>query len=545
MKGRCDVGWSLDFEVSNYRCFPDDSPARFTIRDGFTAFVGPNNAGKSAVLRMLFDLRPVFSTLLDDRQRPELLQSGSAAIPFPGRSKYARTSPLEDILSRRNDRPMRLTIGIQPPAELTAPGDERLFEGINIYVAHDGTATAEPSPPLDDTKTIHSNRPGGESFRLGNGGTYDSAGIVWAAHLLQNAMYVGPFRNAVNVGGQEGYYDLSIGERFITNWDQAKRGEDRKTHEAIARLEHELARIFGFDSLDIDMSQEVSSLHVLVDGTSYDMNDHGAGLAQFIIVLGSVLFRQPKLLLIDEPELNLHPSLQVDFLTALGSTSEAVVFATHSLGLARAAADRLYSARRIEQGKSTVADFEGTRNLTELVGELSYSGYRDLGYDRVLLVEGPSDVRTMQQFLRWWRVEHKTVIVPLGGASLINGARTEDLRELARLAPNVFAVIDSEKSAETEPLAPDRAGFATACEEVEINCHILKRRATENYLADDAVKNTFGDKYRALEPFERTQDVEPFWGKSQNWLIARAMRPEDLQDTDLGVFLARVAAIGD
>ena len=37
-----------DITLKNYRCFPMDEPARFAISTGgATAFVGPNNAGKS------------------------------------------------------------------------------------------------------------------------------------------------------------------------------------------------------------------------------------------------------------------------------------------------------------------------------------------------------------------------------------------------------------------------------------------------------------------------------------------------------------------
>ena len=74
--------------------------------------------------------------------------------------------------------------------------------------------------------------------------------------------------------------------------------------------------------------------------------------------------RRPAYVLIDEPELNLHPSLQLDFLTTLaGYTSAGILFATHSLGLARAGAEQIYSVRREQQGVSDVRELEGTRNL--------------------------------------------------------------------------------------------------------------------------------------------------------------------------------------
>jgi hypothetical protein len=53
----------IRYELSNYRCFPDDQSARLVIRPGFTSFIGINNAGKSTVLRSLFELREFFGQL--------------------------------------------------------------------------------------------------------------------------------------------------------------------------------------------------------------------------------------------------------------------------------------------------------------------------------------------------------------------------------------------------------------------------------------------------------------------------------------------------
>src|SRR5713226_3484643 len=53
----------IDITVKNYRCFPDDAPARITISDGFTAFIGVNNSGKSSLLKFLYEFRLLFQTI--------------------------------------------------------------------------------------------------------------------------------------------------------------------------------------------------------------------------------------------------------------------------------------------------------------------------------------------------------------------------------------------------------------------------------------------------------------------------------------------------
>lgn len=47
-------------KLSDYRCFDAAKPATIVLRPGRQAFVGVNNAGKSALLRMIYELRPLW-----------------------------------------------------------------------------------------------------------------------------------------------------------------------------------------------------------------------------------------------------------------------------------------------------------------------------------------------------------------------------------------------------------------------------------------------------------------------------------------------------
>src|SRR6266568_8449076 len=54
----------VELVVRNYRCFGDE-PVHLRIADGFTALVGTNNSGKSSLLRLLYEIRPLFGLLAD------------------------------------------------------------------------------------------------------------------------------------------------------------------------------------------------------------------------------------------------------------------------------------------------------------------------------------------------------------------------------------------------------------------------------------------------------------------------------------------------
>jgi hypothetical protein len=86
-------------------------------------------------------------------------------------------------------------------------------------------------------------------------------------------------------------------------------------------------------------------------------------------------------------------------------------------------------------------------------------------------------------------------------------------------------------------LKPDRRGFADVCHKLGINCLVLERRATENYLTDRAIKLFKGNAFRALSPYELLKDVTPSWAKEENWRIASEMTRDELEQTELGAFL--------
>lgn len=101
-------------------------------------------------------------------------------------------------------------------------------------------------------------------------------------------------------------------------------------------------------------------------------------------------------------------------------------------------------------------------------------------------------------------------------------------------------MIDSERSSDSEALGPSRKAFAELCAKAKIECLVLERRAMENYLTDRAVKLVKGENYRALGHYDKLKDVNPAWGKEENWRIAREMNLEEIDQTDLGKFLHKL-----
>ncbi len=515
--------------VKNYRTFPRERPARIEMRAGFTALVGANNAGKSSLLKLFHEFRNLFQVAAPNAQLAQAIQSSSTFQLMPSVREVA------DVFSNRNDGDIELDIRVEEA--VSDRGWPPVVE-LNITVPRNSTTWTARLKTDAGPMEIAQVR---DDFAIDDtGGPVADLTSLGAVLLdLSKTTYIPAFRNAINVGAASSYYDIQTGEQFITAWRAYKTGAVKERRRRAAQVEATLAEIFGYERLQINGSDDNRTLIVQTEGDSYDLSEMGSGLAHFMLGLINAALQEPAYVLIDEPEMGLHPALQQTFLKSLAeSARRGVVFATHSLGLARAIAQPIYSLRRIEEGDTEVVPYEQTPRLAEFVGELSFGGHRELGFEILMLVEGPSEVLAMQDLLRLYQLDHRVVLVSLGGRNLINGKAEAQLLEVKRICDRTVALIDSERPTKDAPLAPGRQGFVDACSTVGIECKVMDRRALENYFSQRAIQRVFGPKYRALGKYELLQNAANGWAKTENWRIARAMTIHELKGTDVGRFLA-------
>src|SRR6185436_1449676 len=123
--------------------------------------------------------------------------------------------------------------------------------------------------------------------------------------------YFAAFRNATNIGGNDAYFDMTIGQKFLEEWRRMKTGDIRDHNNAAYRVTGDIKRIFEFEELDINTSDKAQTLNLRIDGNVFRLDEVGSGIAQFILVLATAAISSPEYILIDEPEQNLHPTLQL------------------------------------------------------------------------------------------------------------------------------------------------------------------------------------------------------------------------------------------
>src|SRR5271155_665574 len=76
---------------------------------------------------------------------------------------------------------------------------------------------------------------GDGSFALdldGNRDSYDLKDLMGLSNIIGKMLYIGAFRNIINVGTNAEYYDMQIGQSFVTSWKMSKTGSQRQHNNA-------------------------------------------------------------------------------------------------------------------------------------------------------------------------------------------------------------------------------------------------------------------------------------------------------------------------
>jgi energy-coupling factor transporter ATP-binding protein EcfA2 len=400
---------NCEIEIKNYRAFVDEHPAKLTLSHETIALVGPNNAGKSSLLRFFWELRSAFQ-LMSTPEKIAFFASGSPIGPIVHLNASAFTN--------LNDRPLSITLTVPD-----CPIDE-----ISRCTYETSRETVLPKLRLYRGRSeIHVQSPNQVQQ-----GVVNVTQIAAQSAALSASLYAGPFRNAIAVTPGEPYYDLDIGKTFIEKFDDFRAGHNPGSRSMARRLISEIKSAFGFKHLNVHASRGNDTLIIEDERGSHTLPEVGAGLSQFIILVFHAAIRNPTLMIIDEPELNLHPALQMKLLSLLRLHADTILFSTHNIGLARSTADRRYLVMKESSGFARVSDERSNPRLVEILGELSFSGRHDLGVNAVLWVEGPNDVPVIQHFLALLGKEHRVLVLPLHGRNGIVGRAVEQLRELKR-----------------------------------------------------------------------------------------------------------------
>jgi len=493
--------------VWNYRNISNETPLEFEIRDGITFILGMNNIGKSNILRLFFELR----TILKESFNNILLGSNNIA-------PYSEGVFFDEIVNRNY-----------------------ISEAIKIEISVGENILKMTIKPHHGS--LHS-----ENFLINLNFSGNLKAFRQRAMILSDTLYIGAFRSAdCNFNGDTG--EISIGQQFVDLWSKWAGGDDVKNRTKIREVENELKELLEFKNFGIKVNDKKNNLLITTDDGDFKINELGGGVAQLIMILGNAAIRNPSLILIDEPELSLHPRMQEVLVRALASKAKnGLIASSHSIGLARSVAERTFSLAKVNGSiKFGIFGKHYEPTFTQEINELGYSQFVEVGGNNILLVEGRTDIKSFKEILSKYGIETSFIIISFGGTAFIINDKTkivDELSELKRLNPKSVSVIfDSEFTAPGQTLQAKQQSFKECCESLGFNVFPTDRNATENYISQPALDLVLQNPalYQQLGPYDNfNQLTTGKWDKNKNWLLFKAMSKSELSGTDLHSFIEKV-----
>ncbi len=331
--------------------------------------------------------------------------------------------------------------------------------------------------------------------------------------------------------------------------------ESTRRHNLLQAFHKEFADFIGAKTVSLsvpDYSQPPQDnrqpeLNVTVDGRLRLLSQLGAGIGESLIILLVAKLSQElqtspiDVVLLEEPELHLHPGLQRKLLEKLADYGVQIIASTHSptvLNWFASKGGRIFRTEfDADKKQITARQVPGLTEQRTLLESIGASPADVLLADKLLLVEGANDVPVFKAWLEKAPSlgRQNVAVLPLGGSAA--DSPNFDLGQFRNLHWKIRAILDSERTSEHAEPKKERLEIKDKLEKVRVTCHLTERRATENYFTPQALKKVYGDCPDNVERFGdpnlEKQGVKGF-AKSRNGEVARAMEWAEIGSTDIG-----------
>ncbi len=175
----------------------------------------------------------------------------------------------------------------------------------------------------------------------------------------------------------------------------------------------------------IEINEELFLHNIYSDQKKRSVKRMGEGFKRLFVILFYIFHPQYKIILIDEPEIHLHPSIIKRFLHVLKSNNlnNQIFFTTHHPSFVQAKyLPHVWRITRNERESTTLYGFRKKDiDLNRFVQEINDDNSGMLFADKVLLVEGISDSIFMREMLdRFYEKEKDIKVVYTSGKGAVD-----------------------------------------------------------------------------------------------------------------------------
>lgn len=483
--------FSCPLAFSNFRSFVDETEIPFSKK--VTFLVGPNNSGKSNVLRFL--------AILFNNAHGHIDENLDFADSNDKTTRFSLFLNREFVAARTSNRKM-LQAHLRGNALDGFPLVGHMTKQGVTFLANDEIFNLVPREYfggrgefLEDFKSSSSEVSNVQTFvnSLEIGKEFKGTVYVPNVRFITQPGNPVPHFNGIGLPGTT----ISFSDVITELGDM-----DRPTQNA-RHLRLKLDGICSFiayclekENVSIQIPRDNSTILVSIDGNEQPLSNLGTGVEQFIIIaLASYIFPE-KLILIDEPELHLHPRAQKRLMKYLYENVDSqFVIATHSAAILDSVdADVI----RIENDGTVTAGqtIESNSDKYRAVRDLGHSPSELIQTNYAIWVEGPSDRVYINH---WIKLIDETLLEGIDYSVVFYGGRVlaqfsfsddgSDLVNAVSLSREFAVVIDSDKKTKEAAINGTKTRVLEEIERLGGFCWVTQGREVENYLSNAVIQN--------------------------------------------------------
>lgn len=408
---------------------------------------------------------------------------------------------------------------------------------------------------------------------LGNTSGYHSAPVEVARRIIQDfgkeLLYIPPLRV---VGYKFEAQDMrSLGERTdsgnnllsdFLSWFLPSADTGEPQPEKVLRFSHLTSSMLGVDSVQAWPTPD-QRIRVKINGERpRDLDQMGSGISQIFAIASAIVSHKSPIILLEEPEIGLHPRQQRQLMAELARLSLGQIFVTsHSNHIIDIAGDNVNSYLLRESRNAG-----SPSRVVEKIGAPSRTVLEELGIrpssvtlaNALICVEGPSDAI----YVRHWISLHEIgrglreyldfAFIFTGGKTLSHFSTLDDSKAIVRLLnlhPGFYLIGDSDRNNRDSGIK--NVALRRLSEESSLiqRFWITQPKEIEGYIEADAICAAFGTKndraeddiYLPLAERLRKLGVDKSYTKV-NLAKRVAARPVTLDRFDLRERMAELVA---
>lgn len=562
-----------DFGVTGFRSFDSELQPMRHLR-GVNLFVGRNNSGKSNVIAAVSlyclasrtrnvraDAAPrneLHALLSDPLNKPMVGKAGQAMLWIPLASK------VDQLFQSFSDWQCRLNSGLTVQV---SDGVHEILENMSKSLGVHGLVSARfPDLTWDVVGQDAAKRQQGPHgspeiykaiFNKFSG--YTGGGIeAWVEFFNKSAdpflqlrpldfVEIPSVRKVIDSGTA---FDGTFGEKkiihTIAEWERPDIQNIKGHSEKFERLLAFARTVLEDSEISLQIPYQRDTIHVVKDGKTLPIERLGTGIHQVIMIAAAATVVDDSVVAIEEPETNLHPSLQRKLVCYLSEkTSNQYFITTHSAHILDAVPAAVFHVSLVD-GLTKLARVETSGQRFSAVEDLGYRASDLIQTPIVVWVEGPSDriyVTAWLGHLAPELVEGTHYSVMFYGGRLLShlGAtdpEVESFISLRRLNRYVVVLMDSDRKAATASINDTKKRIVSelAADADGGFAWVTEGREIENYLDHDILSKAMG---KLVSDFSSLPDRRGSSSRYANFLEYLAADETKKSVADRKVALAR------